>query len=122
MTDSARAQVFPIALTNFRIARPILKTYFGQHGNELVITHNASAGIGVNSNTGTNQPEFFAGYAFGLNRVYVHLGTHFGRTESLGGRYTLNTIVPAGFTGAAPINWSYHPAFAIGLSVRLAPS
>lgn len=121
VTDSARAQVFPMAFTNFRIAPPILKTYFGQHENELVITHNASAGIGVNSNTGTNQPEFFAGYALGLNRVYIHLGAHFGRTESLGGGYALNTIVPTGFTGAAPINWSYHPAFSIGLSVRLAP-
>jgi len=121
VTDSARAQVFPMAFTNFRIAPPILKTYFGQHENELVITSNASAGIGVNSNTGTNQPEFFAGYALGLNRVYVHLGAHFGRTESLGGGYTLNTIVPTGFAGAAPINWSYHPAFSIGFSVRLAP-
>jgi hypothetical protein len=121
VTDSARAQVFPMAFTNVRIAPPILKNYWGQPENELVITHNASAGIGVNSNTGTNQPELFAGYALGLNRVYIHLGAHFGRTESLGGGFALNTVVPTGFSGSAPINWSYHPAFSIGLSVRLAP-
>jgi hypothetical protein len=122
VTDSARAQVLPMAFVDFRLGSPILKTWWGQsEKSELVITHNASAGIGVNSNTGTNQPEFFAGYALGLSRVYIHLGAHFGRTESLGGGFQLNTAVPTGFMGSAPIVWSYHPAFAIGLSVRIAP-
>jgi hypothetical protein len=53
----------------------------------------------------------------------VHAGMHYGRTESLGGGYTVNTKVPTGFTSSTPvpIDWSYHPYFAIGFSVRVAP-
>ncbi len=110
-----------MAFLNVRPWRPILKTWWGQPENELVITNNLGAGIGVNPNTGTNQAEFFAGYAVGFNRVYIHLGTHFGRTETLGGGFKIDTPVPSGFSGSAPINWGYHVAFSIGLSVRLAP-
>jgi hypothetical protein len=120
VTDSARASVFPMAFVNYRIAPPILKTWWGQPNSELVITHNVSAGIGINSNTGTNQPEFFGGYAIGFSRVLIHAGLHYGRTESLGGGFSFGKV-PPGFTGAAPIDWSYHPAFAIGFSVRIAP-
>jgi hypothetical protein len=121
VTDHAAAQVFPMAFANFRYWTPVLKTWWGQPENELVITNSVSGGIGVNSNTGTNQPEFFLGDAIGFSRVYIHVGAHFGRTESLGGGFQLNTVVPTGFTGAAPISWSYHPAFSIGFSVRIAP-
>lgn len=121
VTDSAAAQVFPMAFVNYRIGPPALKTWWGQPEDELVLTNNVSAGIGVNSNTGTNQPEFFVGDTVGFSRVYLHFGVHFGRTESLGGGFQLNTVVPTGFSGSAPIDWSYHPAFAIGLSVRIAP-
>ncbi|HXM20776.1 MAG TPA: hypothetical protein VN948_05885 [Terriglobales bacterium] len=124
VTDSARAQVFPMAFVNYKIPFPFkekLTTWPGQPETELVITNSVSTGIGVNSNTGTNQPEFFLGDAIGFNRIYVHLGVHFGRTESLGGGFKLNTPAPTGFSGSAPINWSYHPAFSIGLSVRIAP-
>ena len=121
ITDSARASVFPMAFVNYRIAPPILKTWWGQPNSELVITHNVSAGIGVNSNTGTNQVEFFGGYAIGFSRVLIHAGLHYGRTEQLGGGFSFGKV-PPGFTGtAAPIDWSYHPAFAIGFSVRIAP-
>ena len=121
VTDSASAQVFPMAFVNLRVLSPVLKTWPGQRENELVITNGISGGIGINPNTGTNQPEFFVGDALGFSRVYVHFGAHFGRTESLGGGFQLNTVVPTGFSGSAPINWSYHPAFSIGLSVRIAP-
>jgi hypothetical protein len=121
ITDSARASVFPMAFVNYRIAPPILRTWWGQPNSELVISHNVSAGIGVNSNTGTNQPEFFGGYAIGFSRVLIHAGVHYGRTEKLGGGFSLGKV-PPGFTGTtAPIDWSYHPAFAIGFSVRIAP-
>ena len=123
LTDSARASVFPMAYLNYKIGHPALKTWWGNHNNELVLTNNVSAGLGVNSNTGTNQPEFFAGYAVGFSRVLLHLGGHFGRTEALGGGYTVDTKVPAGFTSSTPVPivWSYHPALGIGLSVRIAP-
>jgi hypothetical protein len=121
ITDHAAAQVFPMAFVNYRLWPPVLKTWWGQPESELVITNSISGGIGINPNTGTNQPEFFLGDAIGFNRVLIHLGAHFGRTENLGGGFQLNTVVPTGFTGSPPINWSYHPAFSIGFSVRLAP-
>lgn len=123
ITDSARASVFPMAFVNFKIGSPTLKTYWGQPNTELVFTNNLSAGIGVNSNSGTNQPEFFAGYAVGFNKVLVHVGAHFGRVESLGGGFTVDTPVPASFTSSTPvpIDWHYQTFIGIGLSVRIAP-
>lgn len=124
VTDSARASVFPMAFVNYRILRPKLTTWWGQPENELTITDSLTGGIGINSNTGTNQPEFFMGDSVGFSRVYLHLGVHVGRTETLGGGFALNTPVPtmpSSFSGTPPINWSYHAAFSIGLSVRIAP-
>jgi hypothetical protein len=80
-----------------------------------------SAGFGVNPNSGTPQPEFFIGPAVGFNRLMIHAGAHFGRTESLAGGFVLNSTVPATFTGNPPIAWSYHPMISIGFSVRAAP-
>jgi hypothetical protein len=120
VTDRARVQLIPMAYVNYRIA-PYKSTHYGKgKEDELVWTTNLSTGFGVNPNTGTNQPEFFLGFAFGLNRFMLHPGVHFGRTESLGGGYSLGQQVPPGLT-TAPLSWSYHPAFSIGFSVRLAP-
>ena len=122
LTDSARASVFPMAYVNYRIGPPKITRYWKQPNNELVITHNASAGIGINSNTGTNQPEFFAGYAAGLSRLLIHGGLHYGRVESLGGGFSVGQPVPASWGNTAtPINWNYKPYFGIGFSVRVAP-
>jgi hypothetical protein len=121
ITDSAPASVVPMAYINYRFAPPILKTWWGEPNNEMVISHNLSAGIGLNTNTGTTQPEFFAGYAIGFGRALIHAGLDYGRTESLGGGFALG-VVPMGFTGTtAPIDWAFHPGFAIGISVRIAP-
>jgi hypothetical protein len=121
LSDSARASVLPMAYVNYRIAPPLLKTWWGQPNSELVISHNVSTGIGINSNTGTNQPEFFVGYAIGFGRSLIHAGLDYGRQQSLGEGFSLGTV-PTGFMGTtAPISWSYKPAFAIGLSVRIAP-
>jgi hypothetical protein len=119
VTDSSRAQVFPMAFFNLRTFGPLLTTWPGQPENELVIANSVGAGIGINPNTGTNQAEFFVGDAVSFGRVYIHLGAHFGRTESLGGGFQLNT--PTNGLTSAPINWNYHVGFSIGLSVRLAP-
>jgi hypothetical protein len=113
-----------MAFLNFRIFPPILTTYPGQRESELVLGNSVSAGIGINPNTGTNQVEFFLGDTFSFNRVDLHIGAHFGRTESLGGGFQLNTAVPtmpSNYTGQPPIDWAYHVAFSIGLSVRIAP-
>jgi hypothetical protein len=121
VTDSAQAQVFPMAYVNYRVL-PYRSTHWKKNSeDELIITTSLSAGFGINPNSGTNQPEFFAGAAFGFNRLMIHPGVHFGRSQNLGGGFTLNNTVPTGFTGNAPITWSYHPAFSIGFSVRVAP-
>jgi hypothetical protein len=120
-TNSARASVVPMAFVNYRIAAPIVKTWWGEPNQELDISHNVSAGIGINANTGTNQPEFFGGYAIGFSRALIHLGLDYGRSESLGGGFSLGPV-PTGFMGTtAPISWKYHPQFSIGVSVRIAP-
>lgn len=119
VTDSSRAQVFPMAFVNLRTPGYALTTWPGQPENELVIANSVSAGIGINPNTGTNQAEFFVGDAVSFGRVYIHAGAHIGRTESLGGGFQLNT--PTNGVTSAPINWNYHVAFSIGLSVRLSP-
>lgn len=121
ITDSGSAQVFPMAFINYRFLKPKLTTWWGQPESELAITNSVSAGIGVNPNSGTNQAEFFLGDAVGFNRIYLHVGVHLGRTESLGGGFKIGQPVPPDFSGSAPIDWSYHPAFSIGFSVRIAP-
>jgi len=125
ITDQARAQVLPMAFVNYRLTPyhfhyDKLMSHYGRNREDtLVWTAHVSGGIGVNSNNGANQPEFFLGLALGLNRFMIHPGFHFGRMQSLGGGYTLGTQAPDKIT--VPINWSYHPAFSIGFSVRLAP-
>jgi hypothetical protein len=109
-----------MAFVNYRIGHYHSSQYGKGKEDQLVWTSHLSAGFGVNPNTGTNQPEFFLGLALGLNRFMFHPGIHFGRTESLGGGYSLNTIAPSTLT-TAPIAWSYHLAFSIGFSVRVAP-
>ena len=121
VTDSARAQVFPMAFFNVRLGGYHQTHWYKRPEDELDITAHLSTGIGVNPNTGTNQPEFFVGMAIGFNKLMIHPGVHFGRTQSLGGGFALNSVVPTGYSGPVPINWSYHPAFSIGFSVRLAP-
>ena len=125
VTDSARAQVLPMAFVNYRITPHNFRydnsmSHYGKNREDALIwTGHISAGIGANTNNGATQPEFFLGLAVGLNRFMIHPGVHFGRMQSLGGGYTLNTQAPSGIS--VPINWSYHPAFSIGFSVRLAP-
>ena len=125
ITDSARAQVIPMAFVNYRFTPYSFKydnhmVHYGKNKEDtLAIAAHLTAGIGVNSNNGANQPEFFAGVAIGLNRFLIHPGVHIGRVPSLGGGYSLNTPAPPGVT--VPINWNYHATFSIAFSVRVAP-
>jgi hypothetical protein len=119
VTDQARVQVIPMAYANYRIGYHLSHYGKGKEDEGIWTTH-LSGGLGVNPNSGTNQPEFFTGFAIGFNHFMVHPGVHWGRTESLGGGYTLGTMVPATLM-TAPLSWSYHPAFSIGFSVRVAP-
>jgi hypothetical protein len=121
ITNSARAQVFPMAFFNYRFPRYTNTHWYKRPEDELNITYHLSGGIGVNPNTGSNETEFFVGMAFGFNKLMIQPGVHFGRTQSLGGSFVLTNPVPPGYAGPVPINWSYHPAFSIGFSVRVAP-
>ncbi len=120
VTDRSQAQVLPMVYANYRVLGYNSK-HWPKREDELVLTASLSTGFGLNPNTGTAQPEFFTGLAFGFNRLMIHPGIHFGRTQSLGGGFVLNSTVPATFSGNAPTSWSYHPAFSIGFSVRVAP-
>lgn len=120
VTDTASAQFIPMAFVNYRLPWMTTSQYGKGKEDELVWTTHLSAGFGINPNSGTNQPEGFLGFAIGLNRLLFHPGVHFGRTEGLGGGFALNSAVPPNVT-KAPIVFSYHPAFSIGFSVRLAP-
>ncbi|HET8887582.1 MAG TPA: hypothetical protein VFQ41_01660 [Candidatus Angelobacter sp.] len=120
VTDRAQAQVLPMIYANYRIFGYKPK-HWPKREDELILTTSLSTGFGLNPNSGTTQPEFFTGLAFGFNRLLIHPGVHFGRTQNLAGGFALNSSVPAGFSGDAPISWSYHPAFSIGFSVRVAP-
>ncbi len=121
VTNYARAQVFPMAFFNYRFRGYTKTHWYKRPEDELNVTYHLSGGIGVNPNTGSNEPEFFVGMAFGFNKLMIQPGVHFGRTQSLGGGFALNSVVPAGYAGPVPINWSYHPSFSIGFSVRIAP-
>jgi hypothetical protein len=121
ITDQARSQVFPMAFVNYRLGRYGKKMLGRTHEDEYAFSTHASAGFGINPNSGTNQPEFFAGMAIAVNRFMFHPGVHFGRTQTLGGGFALNTLVPATFSGTVPVNWGYHATFSIGFSVRVAP-
>ncbi len=120
VTDQARVQLIPMAYLNYRIGNYLERHYGRGKEDEYDWTAHLSGGFGVNPNSGTNQPEFFTGFAVGCNHFMIHPGIHWGRRESLGGGYTLGSAVPAGLT-SVPLEWSYHPAFSIGFSVRIAP-
>jgi hypothetical protein len=120
VTDRAQAQLIPMAYVNYRFHHFWTSHYGRTKEDELVWTANLSGGFGVNSNTGTNQPEFFTGFALGLNHFMLHPGIHWGRTESLGGNFHEFDQAPMGVT-SPPVTFGYHPALSIGLSVRVAP-
>lgn len=110
-----------MAFFNFRLGGPRLTTWYREPNNELIITQNLSAGLGLNSNSGSNQAEFFGGYAVGFSRVLIHAGLDYGRSQALAPGFSTGAL-PTGFTGSAvPVTWSYHPGFTIGFSVRVAP-
>jgi hypothetical protein len=122
VTDHARVQLIPMVFANWGLPFHISQ-YGKDKESEGVWTAHLSGGFGINPNTGTNQPEFFTGFAVGFNHFLFHSGVHWGRTEHLGGGYTLGSQVPTNSTllTTAPLSWGYHPAFTIGFSVRVAP-
>jgi hypothetical protein len=108
--DTGRAQVVPFSWVNIRV----------KDWREGKFTFNVSPGIGVNTNSGSNQVEFALGPAFGYHRCYFFAGYHFARPASVGAGYTVGSLVPASsFT--LPVSHSWHTGFGVGISYQLAP-
>jgi hypothetical protein len=124
VTASGRVQVFPMAFVNVRAGsyRWYHTIDWGRTREERLIVSGAiTGGIGVNSNSGTNQPEFFGGPTLMFNKVLISPGVHIGRVERLGNGFTIGETEPTGFSGNPPLNWEYRPAFSLGISFRVAP-
>jgi len=122
LTDRSQAQVLPMVYLNYRPPFLPYASWWGGSTNEdeRIITGGLSAGFGINPNSGTAQPEYFIGTFFGINKLMIHPGIHYGREQSLGGGFVEGEMVPSGLT-TAPVNWKYRAAFSIGFSVRVAP-
>jgi hypothetical protein len=124
ITSSGRVQIFPMAFVNWRVGsyRWYHTVDWGRTKEErLMLSTALSGGIGVNSNSGTSQAEFFGGPTIMLNKVLLSPGVHIGRVQRLTNGFILNTPEPTGFSGTPPVKWEYRPAFSIGVSFRVAP-
>jgi hypothetical protein len=125
VTDRARLQVFPMAFVNLRIGPRKFYLPIGSETHPWFLLSGAlTGGIGVNSNSGTNQVEFFVGPSMMFGKLIVSPGVHYGRVQSIGGGYSLNQTLPSNWPGSndtVPINWKYKPAFSIGFSFRTYP-
>jgi hypothetical protein len=110
--DHKKSQVIPFSFLNWRI--PGLDGFRVRHWPAGI---NLTAGFGVNPNTGSKEPEFFAGGAVGVGSVLLYLGAHIGRIQSLGGGFNLGDVVPAGIS--VPVNKSYQASFGFGISYQL---
>lgn len=115
--DSASVQIVPFAFLNVRFfefkdkTNPAKKSVYSLHG---------SLGVGVNPNSGTNEPEFFVGPSFGIKNLLIQVGDHIGRfQEGFNGGFNIGDTVPANFPTTLPIHKIYRNGFGIALSYRL---
>ena len=113
VTDQAAAQVIPFSFLNFKL--------YDRTWASRTFTFNLSGDAGVNANSGTKEPEFFSGVAFGLDRMLVHVGVHTGRLQQLRGGFQIGDTVPDKLPSDLPIGRSYENRFAVALSFRIAP-
>jgi len=117
VVDHAPVQVVPFAFLNYRLHD------FSDKKNpakKKSISLNASLGVGVNPNSGTNEPEFFVGPSIGFKKLMVQFGDHIGRfQEGFTGGFNIGDTVPANFPSTLPIHKVYRNGFGIALSYRL---
>jgi hypothetical protein len=118
VVDHAPVQVVPFAFLNYRIWN--LEKKNTDPTKLPKYTLHASAGVGVNPNTGSNEVEFFFGAAFGIKKLLVQVGDHVGRfQEGFTGGFNIGDTVPANFPSTLPIHKVYRNGFGIALSYKL---
>lgn len=107
-TDRADGQIIPFTFYNYR--------FWGDRKFSL----NASAGVGVNPNNGSNQVEFFFGGSVGYKNVFFELGGHAGRWQELGGGFVIGDAVSTA-PPSVPIERRYtvRPAFGVSYKIPL---
>lgn len=117
IVDHAPVQVVPFAFLNYRllnldkVASPTKPSRYTLH---------ASAGVGVNPNSGSNEVEFFFGAALGVKKLLVQVGDHVGRFQDrFTGGFNIDDTVPANFPSTLPIHKVYRNGFGIALSYKL---
>lgn len=77
----------------------------------------ASAGVGLNRNSGSTGVEYFIGVGIAARSAIVHIGRHYARVPSLGGGFAAGQVVASGVD--LPVAFSYQPAWALGVSYRI---
>ncbi len=117
VVDHAPAQVVPFAFLSYRLLN------LEQSANPAKApryTLNASTGVGVNPNSGSNEIEFFFGVGFGIKKLMVQVGDHVGRfQEGFTGGFNIGDTVPPSFPSALPLRKVYKNGFGIALSYKL---
>ena len=117
VVDHAPVQVVPFAFLNYRLLD------FSDKQNpakKKPVSVNASVGVGVNPNSGTNEPDFFIGPSIGFKKLMIQLGDHIGRfQDGFTGGFNIGDTVPASFPSTLPIHKVYRNGFGIALSYRL---
>jgi hypothetical protein len=118
VVDHAPVQVIPFAFLNYRLLN--LEKKNPDPTRLPKYTLHASAGVGVNPNSGSNEVEFFFGLAFGIKKLLVQVGDHVGRfQEGFTGGFNIGDTVPANFPSTLPIHKVYRNGFGIALSYKL---
>jgi hypothetical protein len=133
LTDSASAQVVPFSFLSLRVLPGWSYRKPANAGNSLYNTHpriarflskrvftgGLTGGFGVNPNSGTADPEYFAGIFGSVDRLMFHAGWDRGRIQTLNGQFKLGDVVPDGTT--IPTSHHFIGKFAGAISVRLYP-
>ncbi len=118
VVDHAPVQVIPFAFLNYRLFN--LEKKNPDPTKRPRYTLHASAGVGVNPNSGSNEVEFFFGLAFGIKKLLVQVGDHVGLfQEGFTGGFNIGDTVPANFPSTLPIHKVYRNGFGIALSYKL---
>jgi hypothetical protein len=109
--DRSSSQLVPFSFLDIRLTTLEV--------NSFPVQVNFGLGVGVNSNNGNRQVEYFAGPSLSAKNVHLHLGWHFGKWAEPSGGYKVDDIVPAEKFPGVPVQRRDIDKFAVGISYRL---